>query len=119
MKIRKDRKANEKREKNKIRKKTGEKNKLKDQIRRKMTIRIGIKKIKSERKRGQLIKNSQFRVRIISQLGKNLKSGIPPRKGTCNNKSGSRSQTIGTVKIEKWWFYFHRKFYFIFSLHDV
>ena len=44
MKIRKDRKANEKREKNKIRKKTGGKNKLKDQIRRKMTMRIGREK---------------------------------------------------------------------------
>lgn len=44
MKIRKDTKANEKREKNKIRKKTGGKNKLKDQIRRKMTMRIRSKK---------------------------------------------------------------------------
>ena len=45
MKIRKDTKANEKREKNKIRKKTGEKNKLKEQIRRKMTMKIGRKKL--------------------------------------------------------------------------
>ena len=45
MKIRKDTKAYEKREKNEIRKKTGEKNKLKEQIRRKMTMKIGRKKL--------------------------------------------------------------------------
>ena len=80
MKIRKDRKANEKREKNKIRKKTGGKNKLKDQIRRKMTMRIGRKKIKSERKRGQLIKKFSIQSKDYITTRKEFKIRNTPKK---------------------------------------